>query len=446
MKAMTTSVPSYSPPRGRLFRVSLAKALCWSPFLVALSGYCLHPINDLFRMISGTPNWLVTLGGNTTKFIFLPVVALCTLGVLRHRNLRVGRLPAAWFALVAIITSLALAQGSWAVLTGQNALRYYVSHFGMAYMMLVTTLHYTLAAEVGSHWFPLVRCRTLARFSLGYFAVIYVIGFAFVRSGYWGINSALLIFPIAWYLLQRRWLATGLTAVLIVASGKRGTAVGMVAVLLTWFLMNYLASAGLKRLWRLAIGLVAVALGVGSLVFLARSDPSDLHPQLARAVAKWNELAPRDGEFSLEQASGGRFSEIQGALRTMSDSTPRQLWGSGFGWYFIWKEDPPPRPHHFTHISPVNFIVTYGWVGGTLFLTGTGTILTLCLWRVARRCRRADEPVPAFLFLVAAGLLGVSCTSFTLGVDPMFWIVLGMLFRCLLCPLSPAAHPIKPAG
>lgn len=427
-----------------MFRFSSTQFLQWAPLLLALAGYCLHPVNDLFRMISWTPDWLVALGGQTTKFIFVPVVALCTLGVLRRRNFHVGPLPAAWFVIVTIIIGLALVQGTWSVLNGRNALRYFVSHFGMAYMMLFTTLHYSLAAEPGRQWFPLVRGRTLARFCLGYFTVVYIVGFFFVRTGYWGINSAILIFPLAWYLLQRGWLAATLTAALIVASGKRGTALGMVAVLLAWFLMNYLASAGLRRLGRLAIGLLVVCVGVGSLIYLARSDPGELHPQLARAVAKWNELVPHEGEFSMEQASGGRFSEIQGALGTMGDSRLRQLWGSGFGWYFIWQEDPPPRPHHFTHVSPINFVVTYGWGGGGLFLTLTGVALLLCLWRVARRLRHATAVIPAFLFLIAAGLFGVSFTSFTLGVDPMFWIVLGMLFKCVLCSASPAGVPALP--
>ena len=81
----------------------------------------------------------------------------------------------------------------------------------------------------------------------------------------------------------------------------------------------------------------------------------------------------------------------------------------------------------------MNFVVTYGWGGGILFLLLTGVALLLILWRVARRQRRATADLPALLFLVVAGLLGVSFTSFTLGVDPMFWIVLGMLFKCVLC-------------
>ncbi|HYC71310.1 MAG TPA: hypothetical protein VEB66_08900 [Opitutaceae bacterium] len=439
------AAPSLSAPAhahaGR-WRISVTQFLNWSPFVLALAGYCLHPINDLFRMLAGAPEWLVALGGHTTKLVFLPVIGLCALGVMRHRHLRTGRWPAAWFMLVALLMLLALLQGSWSVLAGRNSLRYYVSHLGMAGMMLCVTLHYALAGVAGRQWFLPATCRGIAAFCLGYFTLVYIVGFFFIRTGYWGINSAILLFPFSWYLLRRRWLATVLAAVLIVASGKRGTAVGMVAVLLAWFLVNYLASGGFRRLWRLALGLAVVALGVGSLVYLARSDPAALHPQLARAVAKWNELLPQNGEFSIDQASGGRASEIRGALNTMADSWVRIAAGSGYGWYFIWYEDPPPRPHHFTHVSPVNFVVTYGWVGGMAFLLLTAATMMACLWRVARLMRHRPAVVPAFLFLFAAGLLGLSCTSFTLGVDPMYWIVLGVLFKCVLSPSPfPPARP-----
>ena len=438
---MPDSAPAAQPPAPRAGRLTVTALLSWCPFVLALAGYCVHPINDLFRMLAGAPEWLIALGGHTTTFIFVPVVALCALGIARHRRFRTGRLPAAWFLLVGFLIAVALLQGSGSVLAGRNSLRYFISHVGMAVMMLCVTLHYALAGAAGSQWFSPASSRFIARFCLGYFAVVYLVGFIFVRTGYWGINSAILLFPFAWYLLGRRWPATVLAAALIVASGKRGTAVGMVAVVLAWFLMNYLASGGLRRLWRMALGLVVVALAVGSLVYLARRDPADLHPQLARAVAKWNELLPRDGEFSLEQASGGRASEIKGALTTMSGSLARRLGGSGYGWYFIWHEDPPPRPHHFTHFSPANFVVTYGWGGGLAFLLLTGAAMAAILARVARLLRQRRMVVPAFLFLVAAGLLGLSCTSFTLGVDPMYWIVLGMLFKCVLSPRRMPTDP-----
>lgn len=263
-----------------------------------------------------------------------------------------------------------------------------------------------------------VMLTPLYGIAIVFFWILYWQGHVF----YPGFSCEPLLFPLAYYLLRRRYVMTVIVAVLIVASGKRGVYLGAFAVAALYFAMPYFTR--FSRL--IALSALASLLMAAATVYLSSSTPLANVPVVKSLASKMSALNMLDEKFNLTAASSGRSEEIINVWRAFSRRVSHYVVGMGYGWTYQWTN--PAQTHtftsHYVHFSILNFLLIYG--------LALGGGLLVCLWFVLDRSyawisEGQTYPPGAFLFLVLMGKLIVAQTGYSMASDPLLWILFGAL-------------------
>jgi hypothetical protein len=308
-------------------------------------------------------------------------------------------------------------------------LRYFVSHLFVG--LFIAVLY---AAAYNTRWDPTWLADWTGRVSAvmtGAFAASLAVFWGIVlvagRPLYLGVGTAALLLPFAYYLTRRRWLSVLLVALLILVSGRRGTWLGMLMIVVAFFPVA--SARGLAL--RLGGGFVLFALVVvGSFLLEPYLDVASLPAPLDSLVAKWYLLNFLSEDFEVGRGSSGRSAEIEYAFRQFATSPWHWMSGMGYGWsYFNAAEIKGIETRnfysHYVHVSPLNIVLLHGIPTAGLFFW--------VLWRRLERIHRWSVTVGGrgsvefalVLFLVGSFVVGL--TGYNYAIDPLLWLVLGIL-------------------
>jgi len=397
-------------------------ALRWSvgiaPLLwyVTLIGLVLTAIVGLLRLIGEEWYW-------TAHYhkIVNPLLVLLAWGLLLARErIRVDALMAV--SLLGIVTATLVGVGA------DGEPRYFVSHL---FVGLFALSLYGAARNTAwpSDWLEEFTRRASAVLLLTYLVILSVF-WAVVLSGrqlYFGVGTGDLTLAVAYYLVRRRWVAAGLGIVLIAASGKRGSYLGLLTLVCFWLPIPGKRRLALRGLVVLALVLLVVAGSFLAEPYLQRLDL----PFGVRAVMdKWFLLNPFVSGFDIGRASGGRSAEIAYAVRELGRDATAWLTGLGYGWSYAYvitmgQQTSGTERSHYLHLSPLNYVLLYGIpLSLALFVATWRVLARVYRWVAVQRGRRSVEYA---WVLATIGSLAIGLTGYSYGTDASLWLGLGML-------------------
>ena len=249
---------------------------------------------------------------------------------------------------------------------------------------------------------------------------------------YLGIGAQILLLPMAYYALQRRWRRVALTIVLVLLAGKRGSyaTIPIMLLFVTPLMLSGWSSPGRSRRPKkdLAAMVATAAASLGGAMLLIALDPRDL-PVVGSVVGKWQAINPFVQGFDIQQlnlGTGQRIYEVIYSWQEFTASSWHWLLGRGYGWTY---ESPiyyrGTFESHYIHFSPLNFVYSYGPLLAVAFLA----MLAYKLAVIGRRAFVAGEPASYTLFITLVGLLFTGFFGYSYGTDPAIWIFLGILNR-----------------
>lgn len=286
-----------------------------------------------------------------------------------------------------------------------------------------------------------------------FFLILNVLRQITTQRVYVGSSAEELLMPISWFLVSPNYLLVGIALVLILLSGKRGPLLAAFTMVIFYVFFkksrNSLISAALKAV---LIGTLIIS-AVGYFVVVYK--PSEMLEQgsvLQRAVYKYESSVVKlfsdsdNLKKSLDLATSGRSAEFSAAWSRVVESPAKAMLGNGYGWdldIFLYdgsSKEPSHIRYHFLHFSPLNIVLLYGGVFALIYYFFILNILRRS-WGRLNEIKRlkpygAQEKAYLFLLLMVIGKLIVSLTAYNVGVDPVFWIMLGILARPDSCQVE----------
>lgn len=243
-----------------------------------------------------------------------------------------------------------------------------------------------------------------------------------------GIGTGALILAVVYYLERGKYWLAGLPALLILASGKRGSILALFLVLPYYFPG---IRGGRILIVRSAIALVmALALVLG--IFALQDsvlDHSRTPVVYEGAINRWYALNPTETSFDADSATAGRTVELRLSLRELGAAGPMaHLLGLGYGWSYFHNVRHTGSTtfdfyRHYVHLSPLNWILLYGWPLGILLLF----LLARTAARAWRFALPHASPTGRVLVMYFVGAFFVSFTGYNFVTDPMMWMALGIV-------------------
>jgi len=326
-----------------------------------------------------------------------------------------------------ISTLMGIAVGA---LQHESKLRYFISHTFISLFMLAVYLAFSNIIWEKKR-LSTIMGRMSFIISTSYFLVIlafYIINHWLGSSLYLGIGTGELSLPLAYYLIQSNWLGAGISATLILISGKRGAYLCLLAIALF-----FIPFPVIKNLFLRVLSTILAATLIICLTFAMQPivDTINFPSTIQSVIDKWYLLNPLNtDEFNLGVASSGRSAEIRLAFARFNSSWINYFIGLGHGWfYFNYAEISGSETRnffaHYVHFSPLNFIFTYGFIFGSLILgwiyrlLGESYSLLASTWK--------DKNPFNAIFIATIGLLAWGFSGYTYATDPILWIFLGIL-------------------
>ena len=253
-----------------------------------------------------------------------------------------------------------------------------------------------------------------------------VFGDASLWAGYAGGQ---LLLPLGLFVIWRRWPAALVTAVVLLASGRRGPALAVLFALLFVFALMRIrrplpAAAATTAILALTFALAVVALP--RTVELAGLSEEGI---LGRVTNKW--VVSLD-ITDLNASTSGRNLEVEAAAR-LSRTRAELLIGHGFGWSINYYD----VSQHYLHISYLNYVITWGLIGSLLLSVVLLRPLRLAC-QVAASGESDDRLDWFFVFFLLANLL-LAFTVSLLSVSFLFWVMVGVIYKESTKQLAAAA-------
>lgn len=239
------------------------------------------------------------------------------------------------------------------------------------------------------------------------------------------------IFAMAYFLIHRKPIPVGICMMIVLVSGKRGSLLGMLVMLLVvavfWLHSNHrslrtLGFAGVASFFFLGFVVVPTMLTI---------DPAILPGPMQTAVSRIQFAATAVDSGSLNLATAGRFGEIQYSWNEYAARQSNFWLGTGYGWWFwdfnIIELDGYSNieRQHYVHVSPFNFIYLYGVPLATVFFL----VLTAALVQITRYAiaNLESQPTEAAIVLFIYARLAEGLTGATWLTDPLTWMLLGLM-------------------
>ena len=262
---------------------------------------------------------------------------------------------------------------------------------------------------------------------------------------YVGSSAEELLIPFAWFAAFPSYFFASLPIFLALVSGKRGPLLAILSMTLMNLMFFRFKQKLLVAILKLStLIFIPITLGLvlslnqqySQLTFLPDFIERPLHKYL---FSFWYLANSTTGlEHRLDIVTSGRAAEIIAAWNHLKQNTLTIIFGSGFGWeldIFVYDDYRSDKQaylrYHYLHFSPLNTIVIYGFCYALIFYGLIVTILSNC-WNHLIQIRKVRtlnkvEQLEFFLILLIIGKLVVSITAYNIGVDPVFWIILGIL-------------------
>ena len=263
---------------------------------------------------------------------------------------------------------------------------------------------------------------------------------------YVGSSAEELLIPFVWFLMGQNFYITALTFLLIIVSGKRGPLIAALGIY-TFFKFfkknrNSFHTGMIKVLF---IGsILAFSIGYAFVTY----NPTamlDKGGSIQRAAHKTESSFVRimegDGnyEMSLDLATSGRSAEIRSAWGKFTETPLKFIFGSGYGWNIdvrLYDGSSTEKTHlnyHFLHFSPLNIALLYGVIYLLLYYSFVYRIISKSWSNLKKmgsiRYFNNKQKIYTFLLFLLIGKLIVSLTVYNIGVDPVLWIIMGILAR-----------------
>jgi len=165
--------------------------------------------------------------GHYNKLINPIIFLIASVFLYRRGSFRIDALSGTIF----ISTLMGIAVGA---LQHESKLRYFISHTFISLFMLAVYLAFSNIIWEKKR-LSTIMGRMSFIISTSYFLVIlafYIINHWLGSSLYLGIGTGELSLPLAYYLIQSNWLGAGISATLILISGKRGAYLCLLAIAL----------------------------------------------------------------------------------------------------------------------------------------------------------------------------------------------------------------------
>ena len=319
-----------------------------------------------------------------------------------------------------------------------------------------------------THWLVMFSCFTAARSASwdlerlgGYLKQLVVLallanGSFFVLLNYTrrvtgvnvyvGSSAEELLMPFVWFLMGSNFFITALTMLLIILSGKRGPLIAALGILTFFIFFKKNRSGFLTGMIKVLFigGIVAITVGYGFVTYNL-SGMLDKGSSMQRAVHKTESSFVRivteneNYEMSLDLATSGRSAELRSAWGRFTETPFKFIFGSGYGWnidVYLYDGSSAYKTYlryHFLHFSPLNIALLYGGLFLLLYYAFVYRIISKSWWNLKKigpiRFFNNNQKVYTFLLFLLIGKLIVSLTVYNIGVDPVLWIVMGILAR-----------------
>ena len=262
---------------------------------------------------------------------------------------------------------------------------------------------------------------------------------------YVGSSAEELLISFAWFTAFPSYFFASLPVFLALISGKRGPLLAILSMTLMHLMFFKFKQKLLVAILKLSL-FIFIPLTLGLVLSLGQqyTQFTFLPDFIARPLHKylfsfWYLANSTTGlEHRLDIVTSGRAAEIFAAWKHLKQNTLTIIFGSGFGWeldIFVYDNYRSYKQaylkYHYVHFSPFNTLIIYGVFYTLIFYSLLLTILSNC-WNHLIQIRKVrtlnkDEQLEFFLILLIIGKLVVSITAYNIGVDPVFWIILGIL-------------------
>jgi hypothetical protein len=389
-------------------------------FSLLIGMLIIVPIIVLIRAL-GT-YWI----GHIYKFLYVFVVAMLASWICIRLVITPSRIR---FDLLSLLMLSLFIYGTWLgllnVATQPNyGWRQFISHFFIGFGSLIVYLGF-LNWRPPANWFSEFIERTSPWILITFILALLPVYLVFLPLGdfYLGFSSDALILPFALFLLKRRYLLALLTLFVVLLSGKRGVLLALIALIpfFVFFRSRSLLQFAKASTWSI--------LALVSLVGVAAAVAHYLPEQLGQAVDKINllfTLADEHAEHAVDIATSGRSIEIVAGLEFLDQT---QSWWKGLGYGFGFEVSNVSgeffQIQHYVHFTPMNYLLQYGLVLAVTFYV----LLFGMLVRATFIARRTGFFVLQWVTLVCWGNVIVSMTAYSVGSDPTYWMMIGILVR-----------------
>lgn len=239
------------------------------------------------------------------------------------------------------------------------------------------------------------------------------------------------IFAMAYFLMHRKPIPVGICMMIVLVSGKRGSLLGMLVLLLVAAIFWLNSNRPSARNLGLACIAGFVFLGLVVVPTILTIDPNVLPGPARTSVSRIQFAAQAVDSGSLNLATAGRFGEIQYSWNDYSHKQSNYWLGTGYGWWFwdfnIIELDGYTNieRQHYVHVSPFNFVYLYGFPLALIFFAVLAVSIVQ-VWKYAVAVVDT-RPTEAAIVLFIIGRLSEGLTGATWLTDPLTWMLLGLM-------------------
>jgi hypothetical protein len=307
-----------------------------------------------------------------------------------------------------------------------NSLRYQTSDLFRIFLVVFIYVSF-LHIERKTYILPKFIDKIAAIILYSNFIVIfwfYISSYVLLIPVIFRLGSSSLLLPIAYYFVKKRNGRFILSALLLVASGKRGSIVALVGMLLLIGILGVERKGKVVRdLWRLTLVICVV---VGSLYGIGNIT-------LFQPVTRWKRLFAAKDIVDLRIVMAGRIGEVTSSLNELRMKELGYVVGGGHGFSYTYeqlygrgeKEIAYTEGYHNVHFSPVGIVGIYGI---PLFVI-MYILIVFKLIRLKKFVCLSDLRNLSYcaLYYCTVGQFFYSFAAYTILQEPLLWVGMGAL-------------------